>query len=348
MDPTLLIHWLFTWLALLVMAIRLWGRKYVRQPFNRGDYLTMAAAACALIRLGMIHVVLIWGTNNMTAAQRANHHFTPTEIYQREIGSKLTITNRFFYNSYLWLQKLVLLDLYRRLIQDLPYEKWLIRAYLALFFVTYATVQILTFVECKPFHLYWQVVPDPGPCAEAQIQLIGLGVLNIITDFMLIILPLPVIFKLKAPPSRKAQLVVLFTLGIFIILITVIRLPINSHNATSQVNRTTWASTELLTAAIVVNAPTLYSFWNKRRQENSGPRVQQGDGENGKGIGQFALETIGGSTFSGDESKKRKSTSGVLQTKDVTVTEYRRSGDYIKLADERDRMSQKSSQQENA
>ncbi|KAM0466362.1 hypothetical protein ACHAPV_001321 [Trichoderma viride] len=347
MDSTLLIHWLFTWLALLIMAVRLWGRKYVRQPFNRGDYLTMAAATCALIRLGMIHVVLTWGTNNMTAAQRAHHHFTPTEIYQREIGSKLTITNRVFYNSYLWLQKLVLLDLYRRLIQDLPYEKWLIRAYLAFFFVTYATVQILTFVECKPFHLYWQVVPDPGPCAEAQIQLIALGVLNIVTDFMLIILPLPTIFKLKAPPSRKAQLVVLFTLGIFIILITIIRLPINSQNATSQVSRTTWASTELLTAAIVVNAPTLYSFWNKRRREKPGVQVQQGDSENGKGAGQFALETIGGSTFSGDGSKKRKSTVGVLQTKDITVTEYRRSGDYIKLADERDHMSQKSSQQEN-
>lgn len=71
----------------------------MRQPFNRGDYLTMAAAACALIRLGMIHVVLTWGTNNMTPAQRAHHHFTPTEIYRREIGSKLTITNRVFYNS---------------------------------------------------------------------------------------------------------------------------------------------------------------------------------------------------------------------------------------------------------
>jgi hypothetical protein len=187
-----------------------------------------------------------------------------------------------------------------------------------------------------------------GSCVEAQIQLIGLGVLNIVTDFMLIILPLPVIFKLKAPTSRKIQLIVLFTLGIFIILITVIRLPINSHNATSQVNRTTWASTELLTAAIVVNAPTLYSFWNKRRRENSAPPIQKGDSENGKGVGQFALETIGGSTFSGDGSKKRKSTAGVLQTKDVTVTEYERSGNYIKLADERDRMSQKSGPQENS
>lgn len=97
----------------------------------------------------------------------------------------------------------------------------------------------------------------------------------------------------------------------------------------------------------MVNAPTLYSFWNKRRREKPGPQVPQGDSENGKGVGQFALETIGGSTFSGDASKKRKSSTGVLQSKDVTVTEYRRSGDYIKLADERDHMSQKSGPQEN-
>lgn len=62
----------------------------------------------------------------------------------------------------LWLQKLVLLDLYRRLIHDLPYEKWILASYLSVFFVTYTIVQVFTFSECKPFHLYWQVLPDPG------------------------------------------------------------------------------------------------------------------------------------------------------------------------------------------
>ncbi|UKZ76318.1 hypothetical protein TrVFT333_004020 [Trichoderma virens FT-333] len=341
MDPTLLIHWLFSCLALLIMGIRLWGRKYVRQAFNLGDYLTMAACGCALIRLGMIHVVLTWGTNNMTAAMRQDHHFTPNEIYQREIGSKLSIANRVFYNSYLWLQKLVLLDLCRRLIRDLPFEKWLLRSYLFIFFVTYTIVQVFTFSECKPFHLYWQVLPDPGPCAQAQMQLIVLGVLNIVTDFMLLVMPIPIIFKLKVPMARKAQLLGLFTLGIFIIAITVIRLPINSSHPYSQVNRTTWASTELLTAAIVVNAPTLYSFWNKRQRDKSTPRPAQGESD--KADDRIVMETIGGSTNSNSGGPKRKPTGGIQQTKEVIVSEYRKSGDYIKLADERDHTSQHSS-----
>lgn len=28
--------------------------------------------------------------------------------------------------------------------------------------VTYLGAQSVTFVECHPFHLYWQVTPDPG------------------------------------------------------------------------------------------------------------------------------------------------------------------------------------------
>ncbi|KAL7938856.1 hypothetical protein V8C35DRAFT_276081 [Trichoderma chlorosporum] len=324
------------------MALRLLGRRYARQDFNLGDYLTMGAFLCALTRLAVIHVVLIWGTNNMTDAEREDQVFTPSKLYQLEMGSKLSIANRAVYNSYLWLQKLVLLDLYRRLIHDLPYEKWLLRFYLFVFFVAFTIAQVYTFVECRPFHLYWQVLPDPGPCAQAQEQLIVVGVLNILTDFMLMLMPVPVIVKLKAPLARKLQLFTLFTLGIFIIAITMIRLPINSSHPYSQVNRTTWASVELLTSAIVVNAPTLYSFWNKRRREKSAPLERgQGDGDNAED--RIAMETIGGSNFSNSGGPKRKPTGGVLQTKEVVVSEFRLSGDYIKLADERDHSSQHSS-----
>ena len=98
-STTLLIHWLFSCITVVILVGRLVGRKLVKQQFNLGDYLTIAACVCVLTRLGLIHVVLIWGTNNVTAAYRAAHVFTATDIYQREIGSKLTITNRVFYNS---------------------------------------------------------------------------------------------------------------------------------------------------------------------------------------------------------------------------------------------------------
>ena len=98
-DPTLIIVWVFTWIAVTIMCIRLLLVKINKKTFSIGDYLTMGAIFCAIARLSLIHVVLIWGSNNVTPKFRAAHRFTQEEIYHREIGGKLTIVNRLFYNS---------------------------------------------------------------------------------------------------------------------------------------------------------------------------------------------------------------------------------------------------------
>jgi hypothetical protein len=87
---------------------------------------------------------------------------------------------------------------------------------------------------------------------------------------MLLALPLPALMSLQTPWRTKLRLYSLCSLGIFIIAITIIRLPINAINATVQANRTTWASTELLAAAIVVNAPILYGSINRWRHQRHG------------------------------------------------------------------------------
>ncbi|TLS30031.1 hypothetical protein PpBr36_03190 [Pyricularia pennisetigena] len=266
---TLLVHWLFSCVATVIIVARVVWRKIVWRKLNLGDWLSIAAIICIVIRMVMIHLVLTLGTSNMSEEYRRSHQFTPQEVAQCETGSKLALANRFVYTTYLWLQKLVLLDVYRRLYQNLRFEKIIVTSILVIFFGTYAACQITNFVECRPIELYWQVVPGPGSCVQAQVQLIVVGVTNIVTDFILLVLPLPVVCQmLSATWQRKVQLVALFMLGILIIIITAVRLPINHNNADSQLSRTTWASIELLVAAFVVNAPTLYGLWNKRRQDS--------------------------------------------------------------------------------
>ncbi|KAL5612819.1 hypothetical protein BROUX41_004100 [Berkeleyomyces rouxiae] len=293
---TLALHWTFTWLTVIIISTRLIWRKVLRQPFLLGDWLSMAALLCVLTRLGLIHVVLIWGTSNIPAALRAKLNFTSGEIYRREIGSKLSLVNRVFYNSYLWLQKCVLLDVYQRLLNNVSWRNPVLIVYLFIFFGTYTACQVTTFSECAPVEKYWQIVPSAGPCTAAQVQLIVVGVTNIVTDFMLLLLPIPLLIGLQANTRLKMQLTVLFTLGIFIIAITVIRLPINSLNQSMQSSRTTWASTELFTSAVVVNAPTLYGFWNKRRQASKNASSNPTGGRSG-------LDTIGGS-YSADRTRR--------------------------------------------
>ncbi|KAL5361126.1 hypothetical protein BJX96DRAFT_81522 [Aspergillus floccosus] len=266
MSSTLVILWVFTWLAIALIALRLLLRKVKRAPFVLGDYFSMGAIFCALVRLALVHVILLWGTNNMPATFRQTHHFTSDEIRRREIASKFVLVNRVFYNSYLWLQKLVLLDTYRRLHSHLRWEKLTMISYIGIFAATYVAVQIVTFTECDPFNHYWMVLPDPGKCCQAQVQLIVLGVLNVITDVMLIAMPIPILVMVKRSIIEKLQLAALFTVGLFIVAITIARLPQNAKNPTAQVNRTTWASIELLAAAVVANAPVLYGLLKGRSQ----------------------------------------------------------------------------------
>jgi hypothetical protein len=96
---TLMMLWVFTWAAMIIMILRLIMRKVRKQRFEAGEDVTMACMFSLLALNGMNHVVLIWGTNDMTDNFRASRIFTADEIYQREMGSKLAIIDRLFYNS---------------------------------------------------------------------------------------------------------------------------------------------------------------------------------------------------------------------------------------------------------
>jgi len=99
MDSTIIILWVFTWLVTGMIILRLLLRKLKGFKFSLGDYFAMGAILCALVRLALVHVILIWGTNNMSSTFRHTHDFTPEEIRRREIASKFVLVNRVFYNS---------------------------------------------------------------------------------------------------------------------------------------------------------------------------------------------------------------------------------------------------------
>jgi hypothetical protein len=62
----------------------------------------------------------------------------------------------------LWLQKLVLLDTYRRLIHQLSWEKITMRIYLFIFAATYVTVQIVTLQNATHLTI-------TGSCYQTQV-----------------------------------------------------------------------------------------------------------------------------------------------------------------------------------
>jgi heme/copper-type cytochrome/quinol oxidase subunit 4 len=89
--------WIFCGLAVVIMVIRLILGRLCKQKFDIGDRLTVAAIVFSLARIAFTHVIILWKMSNVTDEYRHSHHFSSTEIYHREMGSKFTLVARSLY-----------------------------------------------------------------------------------------------------------------------------------------------------------------------------------------------------------------------------------------------------------
>lgn len=127
--------------------------------------------------------------------------------------------------------------------------------------VTFVAVIVSDLAECQPFSHYWQVTPDPGPqCRQGLVQMLTMGVCNVATDLVLIAFPIPIILSSQIALKRKVLLVMLFSLVFVTVGITLFRMPFIIRHNGSQVDRTMWASVEILAATGVGNTVALGSF----------------------------------------------------------------------------------------
>ncbi|KZM28475.1 uncharacterized protein EKO05_0006027 [Ascochyta rabiei] len=262
-NPTLLYSWWCTIFSLVIIGFRLSGRYIRNERLFREDKIMAWSVVPLMVRMSFVHVVLIWGTNNVNVSTLHD----PTKIRHREIGSQMVLAARVFYAMFIWMAKYTVSEFLKRLTErfwKIGYE-WGLRVIRFFLVVTFIAVLIATLAECQPFTHYWQVVPTPQPrCRQGYAQLITMGVADIITDILLIAFPIPIIIRSGMPLKRKISLVGLFSLSAVLIVITGARVPMVIEKRGLQQFRSMFASSEILAATIVSNAIVLGSFLRDR------------------------------------------------------------------------------------
>lgn len=259
-NPTLIVTWFCTIFSLVVILIRVVGRWVRTERLFREDKVMLYSTIPLLIRLGCVHGVLIFGTNNIDTSTFA---LSEQEVYRRSIGSRLVLVSRIFYAMYIWVAKVTILEFVQRLIATSWtrfYDRGakVIYAFLGL---TFVGVVVSTLSECQPFHSYWQVVPDPGPaCRTGKAQLLTMGVSDVCTDLALMIFPSILVIKARMALLRKISTVILFLLSLIPLAITIYRLQGTAARGYSQQFRSLLASLEILAATAVANIIVIGSF----------------------------------------------------------------------------------------
>lgn len=263
-KPSLLVCWWATSFCTLIILLRLAGRFIRTERLFTEDRVAALALLPLYARMACVHYILVNGTNN---ADFDGIDLTDEQLRRKTIASGLVLASRVFYAATLWVLKAAIIEFLRRLIQATWKRTWqtslqVIRVILA---VTFIAVVISTFVECRPFSHYWQVLPNPGgQCRQGYVQLITMAACNVFTDLLLVIYPIPIILTSQMGIKRKVQLVMLFSLSLFVVGVTLYRVPHIIEQNGRQQYRSLLASVEILFATAAANSLVLGSFVRDR------------------------------------------------------------------------------------
>ena len=91
-NPTLLLSWWCTGFALAIIIVRISGRYVRTEKLFREDKIMALSIIPLLARMALVHLVLIWGTNNTITTG-----LTSPDMQRRMVGSKLVLASRIMY-----------------------------------------------------------------------------------------------------------------------------------------------------------------------------------------------------------------------------------------------------------
>lgn len=131
--------------------------------------------------------------------------------------------------------------------------------------VSVIPVLIAIFVECQPIHEMWQVLPSPrAQCRQGYVHLITMGVLDIATNLVLVIFPVPIIMTSGMTLWERLKISSLFTISLFLVVLTSNRIAFVIDKHGLQQFRSVFASSDIIAACTVSNIIIIGSFIRDR------------------------------------------------------------------------------------
>lgn len=287
-------------IALSFVGMRFWCRGRILHVLGAEDWLILAAV---IFSMGLT------GSAIEQAARGAGQHTWLQDWFQGLPMQRAAWYGILFYWMSLECTKLSILLLYRRFF-TMPWARWLNYLVLAITVGVGIYLGVTVFTACTPLEAFWNwglfLVPGTT-CRDGRTWWTNAG-LHIFTDVVIIILPLPVLSHLRLPRRQKFALFGVFTLGAFVVAISIYRLvylitmesnpPPDWDNSYNQAFLTFWTTVEvnasICCACVVTLKPLAMRVFPKllarsrgsddgRRHHANGPSSPDLPGSNGRG-----------------------------------------------------------------
>ncbi|TGJ80313.1 hypothetical protein E0Z10_g8459 [Xylaria hypoxylon] len=249
---------IITFIVLVTLVLRVVSRSYIALKLGWDDALVFVASIFAFGQTVLFALLVFGGLGH--------HAYTVPPPNQFSIP-KILFSFELFHIISLNLGKLSALFFYLKLFNSKSIAritKWCIVA------VSLGTVGLVLwqFLFCHPLSKMWEW-DGLETCGDRQPLYVAVCVWSIFTDLLVLVVPLPIIWRLKMERSQKLRLSWLFAAGLSVTATSIIRLAyivtINYHDDFSfhSVPSTFLAFLEPQETILCVSLPMLYSFFAK-------------------------------------------------------------------------------------
>ncbi|KNG84913.1 hypothetical protein ANOM_006413 [Aspergillus nomiae NRRL 13137] len=248
-------------------------------------------------------------------------------LYDIKVESVTQITNLFFWwymcqifwPFTIFFVKMSILLLYLRIFPIVLFRRvdFLCIAFLVISFLVTTPMAIW---QCKPFQAAWDYDIDNARCLKIAAVAYANATLNIITEVLILILPLPVLRTLHVSRRKKIALISVFSVGVIVIAIASARMPALGEMGTyydppySQAPAFLLSCVEAAMAHVCAAAPVIYTAIVQLKQaRGKGSQTSPSTSREG----QAGSDQGGGS---GNENKKyRAALYSSLHMSDVAI-----------------------------
>ncbi|KAL4901979.1 hypothetical protein BDW74DRAFT_186999 [Aspergillus multicolor] len=181
------------------------------------------------------------------------------------------------------------------------------------------SVALETLLLCRPLAFNWDTSID-GKCGQRNATYVVAGTLNLVTDLMVMVLPLPHLWKLKLNMAKKLALTSVFSMGLLVSVISIVRLSalmaIDFNDVTYSLPMgVLWTVLEPELAIICANMPILKPilsrmfprFFSSTRQKSYGvsdPQAFERLDEREYSLGQVSRDHLAPTSTAGDEESR--------------------------------------------
>ncbi|KAK6832906.1 hypothetical protein PG987_007600 [Apiospora arundinis] len=206
---------IFCMLVLTVItSLRLYTRRFIQSRIGLDDYLAVVAWL-TVMAVGALYIT-------HTKYGLGGHIWEPMGPEDLMISLQLVFAEGLLYNISLMAIKIALVSQYFRLISGTKYRiPCLVLAALLIIWCL-GMISIVIF-GCYPVQSAWDFTIADRDCTTASHGIV-IGIGNIVTDFILILLPVPIIWKLKITTGQKLVIICIFSIGSFACVVSILRL----------------------------------------------------------------------------------------------------------------------------